>query len=514
MIPSSHHFLLLLATCSVDAFLSPIQRPSIVINPALQVSSKPYSVQRQGTMSLNLFGDLFKKLKGDKDKDKIRVGSDKPDVPAEDDNAAKAADGKSFFVQSTDEETHNAAKTEQPEQPEETPESRAEKLRAQAARIRLEAEKGQVELTLEKISKLDEKLEKLKGKAGADEKEQRELEDALSLLKSQLVTDENGEITFVPSKPVARPSSDVPKKSLKDDLAASSSVPLDQRLNTEQKIPDLDLSDEELEQIVQKFEQAPDFLKVMVARIAGFGVDEDSSDKLNATDIILQLYKDEQQIELQTAFMKTNTSDAREMLERAYAMSKDLEPQIPQREIDEKVEQLGNLPTFVKKTLTGSTNDTKIAIDLLTDEYEEKNKNKNSKGRSFFNIFGNDKADGKIGRDGERMDKEGGTFGRMFSKDESTRGMTSRDDLGLLMESTFPASSRKEGQTPSEREVNAFVNNVLEPTKAFLPEGNPLSVPGGWVSAIAAAAVYYRNCACRSSLISSIFSDNPRQESM
>lgn len=151
---------------------------------------------------------------------------------------------------------------------------------------------------------------------------------------------------------------------------------------------------------------------------------------------------------------------------------------------------------------------------MLTDEYEEKNKNKNSKGRSFFNIFGNDKADGKIGRDGERMDKEGGTFGRMFSKDESTRGMTSRDDLGLLMESTFPASSRKEGQTPSEREVNAFVNNVLEPTKAFLPEGNPLSVPGGWVSAIAAAAVYYRNCACRSSLISSIFSDNPRQESM
>lgn len=430
-------------------------------------------------MSLNLFGDIFKKLRGDKDRDS--EASDK----SEDDGTAEAASGKSFFVQSTDEETHDAAETKQAEQHEDTPESRAEKLRAQAARIRLEAEKGQVELTLEKISKLDEKLEKMKSKDGANEKEQRELEDALSLLKSQLVTNENGEITFVSSKPVALSvSPNVAKKSDKDEILASSSVPLDQKLNTEQKMPDLDLSDEELKQITQKFEQAPEFLKVMVARIAGFGVDDATTDKLNATSVILQLYRDEQQIELQTVFMKTNTSDAREMLERAYAMSKDMEPQISQLELDEKVEQLGNLPTFVKKAITGSTNDTKIAIDLLTDEYGKKDKDKNSKGRSLFNIFGNDKADDKIGKDGERMDKGGGTFGRMFSEDESTGVKTPRDDLGLLMESTFPASSRKEGQTPSEREVNAFVSNVLEPSKAFFPEEKPLSVPGGWVSTI------------------------------
>ena len=261
-----------------------------------------------------------------------------------------------------------------------------------------------------------------------------------------------------------------------------SSVPLDQKLGlnneAEERLPEFALSDEELQEIVQKFEQSPDFLKIMVARIAGFGVDELSPDKVNATEIISQLFRDEQQIDVQTAYLKTNITDAREMLERAYAKSKDMEPNIPQSDIDEKVEQLGNLPTFVKKAITGSTNDTEIAIDLLTDEQTRK------KGRSLFNIFGNDDNKENIGQDGERLDRDGGTFGRMFGEDESTEdgGAKPRDDVGLLMESTFPSSTRKEGQTPSEREVNTFVNEVLGTTKAFTVEGNPLSVPGGWVS--------------------------------
>ena len=360
---------------------------------------------------------------------------------------------------------------------EETAQSRADKLRAQAARIRLEAEKGRIELTLDKISKLDAQLNKIQAKAASnqtfaatDEKERLQLEEALTVLKSQLLTKDDGEIVTVVSPPV-EPSLPTTKNDT-TKMEERSSVPSNERLNTQDRSPDLPLTDEELQSLVTKFNQSPPFLQTMIAKIAGWTNLDDHP--LNATEILTQLFRDEQQLDLQTAFMKTNVTDARAAIERAYAASKDMDT--PSRQdIDNKVEELGNLPTFLKRWVTGSTNDTEIAIQLLRDGnenglwYNNKNKKKGSsrqKNDNFLPLFGNNQ--------GETVDND----------DEQQQGSMDLDDIGLLMESTFPASTRKEGETPTQKEVEVFVKDVLGPTKVFVPEDNPISVPGGWVSVV------------------------------
>lgn len=469
---------LLLVACSVThAFLSPAQRPL-----ARHVRHPIVNTKQQRDVAVLLFRDMFKKLKRDKSNDD-ESSTSSTESDSSDTITGMAVDSTSFFVSDINTTAPTATATA-----EETPEARALKLRAQAARIRLEAEKGQVELTLEKISKLDDKLNKIKSKpenGTADNDEQRrELEEALSVLKSQLVTDENGEVSFVPApmKPVV--SSENSIKSSREELKAASSIPWDKKLNTEERNPAPVLSNDELQEITMKYNDAPKFLRVMLAKIAGVtNEDKIDPDKLNATEIISTFFQDEQQMEQQTAYMRTNTSDARALIERAYERSENMDyvPVPSQRDIDNKVEELQNLPGWMKKFVTGKTNDTDIALDLLTDE-RERRVGRKKKGESLFNGFGGDE-DETIGRDGESIKENGGTFRRLFGEDESTEGSRPlTDDISLLMESTFPASTRKEGDAPSERDVNAFLNDVLGSTKAFLPEGDPASVPGGWVS--------------------------------
>jgi ribosome-associated translation inhibitor RaiA len=458
-----HLILLLLSTLGVfDAFLVPPQRQ--LTRPAARHPQRP-------DVSVGLFGDFFKKLRGDKDggeADGSKASDTDAPLPEKAETTPEAkADGASFFVQSS---TPPPTPQEQ-----ETPQSVAQKLRAQAARIRLEAEKSQVQLTIDKISKLDSQLQKVKMKQDAgeavDEKERRSLEENLALLQSQLVKDEKGEISFVPPKVVPLPKANATSSRESTIVKIDSSVPAEERLVTQESIPP-PLSEEDLQAIVQKYNEAPEFLRTMIAKIAGF-----ADDPSNSTAIINQLYQDEQQIELQTAFLRTNITESRSMLERAYAKSKDLEPS--QAEIEDKVEQLGNLPTFVKKLITGSTNDTEIALDLLR-EQGKRNKKKIEGG--LFGFTKDKTKDNVIGRDGERLDKNSGTFDRMFTQDEDTETIPSlNNDLSLLMESTFPKSTRKEGETPSQKEVNTFINQVLGVTGAFVPEGEALLVPGGWV---------------------------------
>ena len=484
---------LLLATCAAaTAFLSPIERPLQIRTFDRHPRDVISPQRRQRDVSANLFGDFFKKLKGDKsggdNKGDSGEARDKPDAPGETETAESAVDSNTFFVQSTP-----AAAAPTPD-PEETPQRRAEKLRAQAARIRLEAEKGQVELTLEKISKLDAKLDNIKSKEEVDEKQKDELEEALVALKSQLVTDDNGDVRFALSKPSPLPIGDGLQKIDSedgDDIKSASSVPLDKKLNTVEETMKIPLSEEELHTIAANFNESPEFLRVMLAKIAGFTVDPEAVAKINATDIVSQFYRDEQQIKQQTSFMSTNISDARDMIERAYKNSEDMEPPMPSQEaIDRKVKELSNLPTFFKKGITGTTNDTEIAIDLLKDEWSRETDKLRDGGnkRNMLNLFGRRNRE-VIGQDGERMDKDDtGTFSRLFSEDESTNPVM-KDDLSLLMESTFPSSTRKENSAPSEKEANAFVKDILGPTKAFVPTGNPLPVPGGWVSSLCAAAI-------------------------
>eukprot|EP00984_Skeletonema_dohrnii_P033499 scaffold30312_cov117-Skeletonema_dohrnii-CCMP3373.AAC.1 len=164
-----------------------------------------------------------------------------------------------------------------------TPTQVAEQLRAQAARIRLEAEKRTVELTLEKIEKLNSQLELMKTKEDVDAKSQKSLEEELLRLKSQLITNDKGEI-----KPVAPPAPVVSK--------VSAPVEVDTPMQSQPiSVTKTALSSDALEERVQKFNEAPEFMRILVAKIAGFGVDDKTPgavNRLNATDIILKLYDD------------------------------------------------------------------------------------------------------------------------------------------------------------------------------------------------------------------------------
>jgi hypothetical protein len=474
---------LLIVTCTgANAFLSPIHHGPLRAPQLERVLISP--LQQRRDLSVGLFGDLLKKFKkqgddendGDDEDNKVK-SSDDPSADAAD---KVSADGSSFFVQSEDEAVA-PAETEESSSPvravqeeEESPLTQAKKLKAQAARIRLEAEKRQVELTLEKIDKLNSKLEQVKAHKDDDkknEKEQKELEEELLLLKSRLVIDEKGEVGV--AKPAAAASTTADAETAKT-TSTSSTITVAPELKP--------LSDEELQKITEQFDASPEFLKVLLTKIAGYGTDE----QFNSTDIITQLYKDASQLQETLGSTPSiddlSTEEGRAILERAYANSKSYSemdgPELTPQQIQSKIEELQNLPGFFKNFVAGGKNDTEIAIDLLTEEWENE---KEKEERRKNGWFGNDGKD-KMGEDGERLDRGGGSFSRLFSEEEEEGGYR-QSDVSMIMESTFPQSTRKEGEMPDIKVVNAFCG-VLGENKAFVASGEPIPVAGGYVGTL------------------------------
>jgi len=358
----------------------------------------------------------------------------------------------------------------------ETPRTKAENLRAQAARIRLEADKRQVELTLEKIAKLNGQLESLKKKDKVDAKDQQSLEEQLQQLKSQLIKDEKGEV-----KPAAVP---VAAKSESSSTDTSSSVSQSENGSDALSPVRPSLSAEDMEARVKRFEDAPEFMKVLVAKTVGFGVDSDTPgavNRLNATDIVQKMYEDEIDYEsIKPDFANDSEQEkARAMIERAYEKSDDEKPVFTEEEIQAKVKELDDIPDIFKGLLSKDFNDTEVAIMILEEEWQTEQKKK-EKGGGFFDLFGDkgdDKEKGEIGRDGERMDRtDTGSFSRLFGDERDNKS-----DLDFMMESLYPQSTRKEDEAPDKKLVDAFLNDVVASTKAFNPSSKPVSVPGGWI---------------------------------
>jgi hypothetical protein len=536
---------------SCDAFLSPIDRISPVVVPldtrtvvasraaALvsvtqqqqQQQQHPYPRPPRGDVSVWLFRDLFKKIKGggdedDDDADEVVIveGQSNVDVSAASDadtvndtsvsnnapqQAGKGAATPFFanqFLKQLEDSTATVIDETKPvlpvvEKKEKqillSPMEQAESLRAQAARIRLEADKRQVELTLEKIAKLESKLERLKGKEKVDATDQKSLEEELLRLKSQLTTDEVGEIKIV--APVSNVAVQAKPKVVATTPSTSSSSSSSSAIQSSDKPSSPtrpSLSSSELDERVKRFRDAPEFMQVLVAKLVGF--DSTIVDRLNATEIVQKMYDDEMKYVKSDFRNKSEEQSARDMIERAYRNSEDAKdderdeyyddmPIFTEEEIQAKVEELQDIPQFLKNMVV--KNETELALMMLEDEWIDKNKKKkNSKG-GFFGLFSgeNDNEKGDIGRDGERMDIGGtrGAFSRMFTDDSSLNGTSygqPRSDVDFMMNSLYPQSTRKEGQTPEKRLVDAFLNDIVAPTKSFTPSDNPLPVNGGWVS--------------------------------
>ena len=481
----------------------------------LIASSSTYTNSYRRDVSVGLFRDLLRKVKdrgdnsgGDEEKESRDEGDEQvvsSTAAAEQEEDEKLA--TPFFASNFLETRARDATTESaeeaivaevsvaPSDPEvqpppqppvvkvKTPAEEAEELRAQAARIRLEAEKRTVELTLEKIDKLNSQLELMKTKENDDPKSQKSLEEELLRLKSQLITNEKGEI-----KPVSPPPAPVVNK-VSTPGAADTPVPSQPIMVSKST-----LSSEALEDRVKKFNEAPEFMRILVAKIAGFGVDENtpgSVNRLNTTDIVLKLYDDNIGYEdiIRTADFtdESEREEARKMLERAYEQSGDGgdnqdKPKFTKEQIQEKVEELDQIPTFLKNIYSKEFNDTEMALMLLEEEYNEKNK----KG-GFFGLIGDNKK-GDIGRDGERMDIDNpGAFSRLFppAPEDDLNGTSAGKkggDLSFMIESLYPKSTRKEDQAPDKRLVDAFMNDVVASTNSFIPNSQPIPVPGGYVS--------------------------------
>lgn len=468
---------------SCSAFISPIRYTNPV---ATRVVGDTPSYRQDVSMSMGFF-DFLKKNK-DSDAD----DSEKPTTNASADSAETTDEAGGSSAHKNSEEATPVVDDQKPLVIEEKPKvelsplEKAKELRSQAARIRLEADKRQVELTLEKIEKLTTKLEVMKLKDTIDAKEQLSVEEELGRLKSQLFTDENGEI-----KPVAVPVA-AKVKSVAAASASSDSSTVDTSSSLSPSRPTL--SAEEMEQRVKRFQDAPEFMKVLVAKTVGFGVDDDTPgavDRLNATDIILKLHADgiDYNSIAVTSLDFANEGEqenARNLIEKAYKMSKDMKddyssdnpPVFTEEQISAKQKELEDAsPKFIRDILASNFgNNTELAIMMLEDEWKEEKRKKSSK--NPFNFWDR----GEIGRDGERMDLGGdrGAFSRLFSDTNNETGALS--DTDFMMNSLYPDSTRKEDATPDKRQVNAFLNDVVATTKAFTPSADALPVAGGWVS--------------------------------
>ena len=489
--------LAIIASCS--AFLSPVgKQQSLRLRPGdeypnlhgIQTAAPP-----RRDVSVGLFRNLLKKIKGDDDdEDEQSKAKDELDVV----DSGKIGDATTPIESSQGKDAatpieQTALEIVKEEAGEESPRSTAQKLRRQAAIIRLEADKRQVQLTLEKIEKVNSKLEHMKTLDTVDAKDQQSLEEELERLKSQLVTDEStGEI-----KPVSVPVVVAAKsESVAAGATTSSPAKADSTLSRTTPTPSRpSMSAEDMQERVRRFQDAPEFMKILVAKTVGFTVDDNTPgavDRLNATDIVQKMYDDE--IDYESITVESDFADdlekekARSMIERAYANSNDDDndkPVFTEEQLQAKVKELEDIPQFLKNMVEKEFNDTQIAAMLLEEEWREEQRKKKG-GGGFFDLFGgdDDKEKGKIGRDGESMDrKDPGSFSRLFS-DEADGTSRGKSDLSFMMESLYPKSTRKEDETPDKRQVDAFVNDVVAPTKAFTPQSNPISVPGGWVSQI------------------------------
>ena len=461
----------------------------------VEVPLQPIAVPRDVSLSMGLF-DFLKRNKDGSDDDETQVVSD---------SSAESKDvspKKPFFAAKVEEEEATPTIKEQQPKPAVVEVKKKEEvlspddLRAKAARIRLEADREQVELTLSKISKLTNKLEVMKTKDTVNAEDQQTIEEELKSLQSKIFTDENGEI-----KPVTVPVASKVKSAESSSLDSTSSSTSTTTASTTSK-PQFQFSEEDMKERVKRFDEAPEFMKVLVARTVGFGVDGDTPgavNRLNSTDIVRKLMEDE--VDYESMSVKSvdfaNDSEqekARSMLEKAYNMSKDMEddtdkpPVFTEEQIQAKLKEIEeSSPKFLRDILASNFgNNTQLAVMMLEEEYREKNK------KSFLDTAlsglkagyksGMDKSN-TIGRDGERMDLNNrGSFSRLFSDDNNETSSLEMSDVDFMMNSLYPASTRKEDNTPDKRQVDAFLNDIVGTTKAFTPSSEAMPVSGGFVS--------------------------------
>ena len=432
-----------------------------------------------------------------------------------------------FFAREREEEVEVKVEPAQPPTKKLTPIEQAKMLRAQAERARLEAEKMDVMLTLEKIEKLELQLEKSKKATSSDgeeedsrkkKKEKTSQEDLIKQIES-LKRKLNGEDITATAATTTNDEQKVerdvePKVDNSNGGANVDSVVLsviNEAKNVSESSPsssevktEPSLTKDEIETLIQKFDNAPNFMKELVVSAAGM-----SMDNLNTTELILKMEKDnivysdsngaEQQkmpdftqeqidevveaVKMVPQFVKNlygdeiknnDTAIALLMLEEEWKDGKIMEmPEITQEMIDLKLEESEWVPKFLR-----GENDTELAIELIKLDF----KNNPKKFRADY--LGEKKGVANGSDDTQKSiedssPKEGFFSSNLFGDQSKQQDEKSPNDN--MVESLFPPTTRRDGEEPSEEDVNAACVEIFAKDNIWSPSGKPEKVPGGYI---------------------------------
>jgi hypothetical protein len=333
------------------------------------------------------------------------------------------------------------------ERAEETPES----LRAKAERARLEAERMDAELTLMKIDRLAKQLSKAQTKGEAIDDLQRQLDDLQAKLRG-----EPPKPRPVPSKAVTQPvamtaagtttpSTDQAKKNSIASTSSSTRTSNDDDIVQTARKQILDGEDDVT---IEFLRFVPGFmLKIMALTV-----------------------------EMDTGDAPLTDADKEELVKRMnmiragdYSFSKRPKPEFTNEQIDDAVETyrrtkgvgMFNNPEAAKMRAGG--NETQIALDYLTFEYY-------SLGNVEEAIENND------------INRFLPVFLQSALNDtgiEVSWNLTSTS-TDFIYERLYPQCTRKEGEEPTEAQVDALMRTVL-PAVKFSSSSKPEKVKGGYL---------------------------------
>ena len=323
----------------------------------------------------------------------------------------------------------------------------AKLLKAQAERARLEAEKLDVILTLDKITKLEKELNTLSIKNNNTQR-QKDLQNQIEILQKKL----NGEEPTPPTTtttPITSESDDVTDKETEKEVTAvetlEDAVVLSYNNNNEEeedvgKKSMVELSQEEIQARVDKFNQTPDFMKKIIAQTVGRTYQ--SKDDFNVTSLILKLHQEEQ-----------------DYLEDVKEMEQSM-PKFTDEEIQERVDQLKNVPQFVKNLYgNDAKNDTAIAINMLEQDWRD------AQSSSLF-------------QNKDEKDDDKNSFDKLLKQFTAQTEDGVEAEQNRMMQGLFPDSTRKEDVDITSAQIKSVVADIA---KVWQSSTQPVKVSGGYI---------------------------------
>ena len=344
----------------------------------------------------------------------------------------------------------------------------AKQLKRQAVKARLEAEKMDAQLTLSKIESLEKRLKQSQEDGKSNKDKRADLENQIRILKQKLTGEQDTKDNK--EKASSEQVSSAPTTTTLDQIPTIEVVmPSDSNTTAiAASTPEIKpISAEELEERLASFNKSPKFIQKLTASAAGYTL----TDETNVTALIEQMYMDEQKYLTKTAYPNVNSETFGDNVS------------LSDEKIKELVEAFENLPGFLQ-TLTAKTagvyeegqpiNATKVVLSMEMMVEEDDGRDKTAK----ITIEPLDKKDrSKFMEDPDTNLVADSPYGSKLFDDGSKIDL---DEERQMIESLFPKSTRKEGETPTQAQMDLLYSQVLD-KKIFQPSQKPEPISGGFL---------------------------------